>query len=637
MEPDSTGRVVSRTSPMPPNRRIVSVEEMLKIDPNYRPRSGPPKRPSAKQRQVLLDAVPEPNCAVREAAEMVRSELEKILERRMSEADFMLEDSDEAMAIFIERAIKLFVSALIQDGAMLGQICASAESCVLTQATLKTKKTVTGAASIRLQGALRHLTSLLHAQETPIDKNMAVHFLRKVTKRQVIDLTKEFVGVTVKDLMGSNEVQIGKVSREISLDGISDDLPYNTCYDVYLSRPTRENYQSSSYCLRITFDKQMLFTHQLTPYKIAAILRGHSEIDMSTRIIPSSFSDAFIDVYTTSNTTSLNNQQADLHYIICKKVLSVSVQGIPEIKRLAPDSVEYHTLFKNLRGNFLEYDLMTMANHNYPSTNMVEDSLKKAGIKILKTWTNERTKRIYAYTIDTDIFLSSKGIKKRIDATKYADLLFSGGPNQIEYDNASSLYEGVNFDKVEKKLAELGFVINETIYEEDGVTPIGYNIDEVRTNLVEALQSLDPIDSEYVYAVLEGSNIQAVSQYPWVDTSRLTTNSIPIMFRLFGLEVARNYFIYDYSANKARIDANAQSRYTFIIADDMTCWGEPFGISFYGNAKKKDNDWVTMSTISHPVQTYVEGASRKMVASSRTNPASILTSGQIAAGTKKYE
>lgn len=620
--------------------KIVTVEEMLRIDPNYIPRGSPPTQLQERDVLSLLAQMPEIPAAAAAASAIVTEQLRIIFFRRMMETDALLEDSEIAREAYVNFIVRLFNSALCKDGTALGQLTASAESCALTQSTLKTKKSVTNSASIRLQGALTHLTSLLHAQEIPMDRNMSVHFLFKMTARQIIDLSRVFVRVTLDSLLDKKRTTIAQLSRSYKTTN-TDKLPFNVCYDVYSATdPVKRAYDHNSYYLRLYFDKKKLYAAQLTPYKITKILLQHDELNTSCRIIPSAFSDAFIDIYSTSHKTNIEGQKTDLYYIIYEKVRMVVLQGIPEIEALAPQTVAYQTLFTGIRklqrwdyfdgnGNeyVLEYDLTSMANHNYPSYVLIEDTLLKAGVVIKDRLYKPYTGRLYAYIIEMPLLLTSAGLNKRLKALDYKHTLYSVEDNVLWYKDD---VKDVDFAAVETKLEENGLIITEYLEQEGEV--VGYRIQAVEIDLAEAIQSLPSIDRDYVYAVLKGSNLERVCQYPWVDSSRVTTNSIPIMSHYFGIEVSRNYFIYDYVANKNAVDAISQSRYTFVVADDMAYDGIPLGISFHGNAKKSGNDFITLGTISRASEVFARAASRKETAIITTNPASILTSGEIFLG-----
>jgi hypothetical protein len=632
--------------------KFVSLQEMMRIDPNYKPREGPPKRPSLGQIQALLDSMQEIQSVAKESSAIVTEQLRLLFLRRMLERDFVLENSEVVYETYKARQDRLFQTASCKDGTMLGQLAASAESCATTQATLKTKKSVSSSASILLQGALPHLTSLLHAQEQPKDMNMSVHFRYKVTKRQVIDLTETFVSVTLRDLIDKERTTIALLSTKYELDKDDDNLPFNVCYDVYRgTNPSQRQPNHKPYYLRIAFDKSKLYAHQLTPYKIASIIREHKLLAQFWRIIPSGFSDAFIDIYSTSRDTTIEAQKTDLYYNVYESLKAIILQGIPEIEALAPGYVSYHTLFKDIRKlqrwdrlteeqtqtyfsekerpHVLEYDLMTMANHNYPSYRMIEDSLEKAGVKILDRLYKKYTNRLYGYIIEFPIMMNAAVLNSRLQKLE-EESWYSVEDNIIILNLEEGRYTEETITALAGKLDSAGF---DWEYLEENDTVVGYQIKPVEVTLEQALKSLDPIDSEYVYAVLKGSNMEKIMQHPWVDTSRIATNSIPIMQRYFGIEVARSYFIYDYIANKNAVDAISQSRYTFIIADDMTYWGEPFGISFHGNAKKKDSDFVKLSTFSRPQAVFARAAAQRQTALVTSISASILTSGEIFAGT----
>lgn len=640
---------------LPMNVKRISLAEMQRIDPSYRKRE-PPRNLKSDEIEELLAQVPPIQSIVKEVSEMVTGQLLALYRRRMHEPNFMLSKSQEGVARYIDRQNKLTESSRSETGDMMGMKGVFSESSAVTQATMKVKKKVNlGGAG--LKGGINNMKSLLHAQETPQEMNMSIHFREKVTRRQVIDLNAQLAGVTVGQLMDRENIRISKISRGNYKASKTDDTPigpsrrevdnlsYNIAHDIYTASGTSKrslNYENNF--LRIALNRDKLYMHRLTPYKIAALLRSHEEIDRSVRIIPSSFADAFLDVFTTSDTKSVDQQIVDLYYIALEKIRSVTAQGIPKIERIDHKIVEYHQFFKVVRQPFpgelkfefkqkiviLEYDLMTMANHNYPDTKFIEDSLIKAGIKIIERLYMPHTGRLYAYVISPiRTKVGPVGLRAKVVAIneKYGELFSFLTPDRLTYLKKRG-YEG---DKIEQALIAGGIVIKEAILDDGKVA--GYLLADMwNNNLRDALMELDSIDREYVYAISEGSDMAEICTYSWVDTSRLTTNSVPIMARYFGIEAARNYFIYDYIANKVAVDALAQPRFTFIVADDMTFWGRPYGITFHENTKKKDNDYISLSTIGHPNQIYATYASRNGVSLMSTNAASMTATGEIFAG-----
>jgi hypothetical protein len=614
--------------------KFLPVDEMKKINPNYVPRV-PPRRITGEDANQLLKTFPPILSVSEEASRVATSQYKDFYFERMVQEEFALEPSEEAFDLFVKLQNAHATQAQPKDGRMMGNIAAFGESCANTQATLKTKKKTGASLSTALKGGLQNIKSLLHAQDSPAEKTMTIHFNEKVTKRQIIDLEAQLVGTTLADLIDREHTVISKLSKEYETNG-SDLLPRNIAHDVYLPKSRSVNLDNP--CIRLALKKDEMFSRQLTPWKIAKIATSHAEIDRLVRLIPSSFNDAFIDIFTTTEVDTQEDEEdgpndvtqlleVELYYNILEKLRSVTLQGIPEIKRISPKSVGYHQLFRGVRPpkrteqaeRILEYDLTICANNNYPDPGFVEDSLRKAGIKIKEKFYREFTGRLYGYSIGNLPRVGVNVTKERL------------GPLAFDFEIYKTK-EGILL--VRSEPTDLTEFFEQNQYEIIRETEEGYLVRPPRCRtLRDAFFELDLVDREYVYAVTDGSNMEKVVLYPWVDTSRLTTNSIPEMFRYFGIEVARNYFIYDYIANKEAVNANARSAYTYIIADDMTYWGEPLGTTFHENAKKKDNDFITLSTISHPNQVYASYAKKSGVASITSNPVSVTATGEIFAGT----
>lgn len=144
--------------------------------------------------------------------------------------------------------------------------------------------------------------------------------------------------------------------------------------------------------------------------------------------------------------------------------------------------------------------------------------------------------------------------------------------------------------KVDVSIKEKGIIINMHTK----------NLKEIRTATIKMMKMLvsgvdgagkatirkDEKTGEY-YLVSAGSNIEGIMGVSGVDSSRTTTNDVFAVYRLFGIEAARNALALELGKTLKEQKISVDDRHLFLIADAMTSSGMIKGVGRHGLSGEK--------------------------------------------------
>ena len=91
------------------------------------------------------------------------------------------------------------------------------------------------------------------------------------------------------------------------------------------------------------------------------------------------------------------------------------------------------------------------------------------------------------------------------------------------------------------------------------------------------------------YIIAAGSNIESIINVDGVDKSRLTTNDVFAIYRLFGIEAARNSIIKELNQTLKEQKISVDERHLMLIADSMTSAGSIKGVGRHGLSGQKNS------------------------------------------------
>ncbi len=110
-------------------------------------------------------------------------------------------------------------------------------------------------------------------------------------------------------------------------------------------------------------------------------------------------------------------------------------------------------------------------------------------------------------------------------------------------------------------------------------------------------------DGEF-YVVAAGSNIESIIDVEGIDKSRLYTNDVFAMYRLFGIEAARNTIVNELKATLDEQKIDVDPRHIMLVADAMTYSGFVKGVGRHGLSGQKNSVFAKAAyeeTIKHLV------------------------------------
>ncbi|MDE1851435.1 MAG: DNA-directed RNA polymerase subunit A'' [Candidatus Micrarchaeota archaeon] len=91
------------------------------------------------------------------------------------------------------------------------------------------------------------------------------------------------------------------------------------------------------------------------------------------------------------------------------------------------------------------------------------------------------------------------------------------------------------------------------------------------------------------YLVAAGSNMEGIINVDGIDKSRITTNDIFSVYRLFGVEAARNALAMELKKTLDEQKISVNQRHLYLISDAMTASGTPKGVGRHGLSGEKNS------------------------------------------------
>ncbi len=117
------------------------------------------------------------------------------------------------------------------------------------------------------------------------------------------------------------------------------------------------------------------------------------------------------------------------------------------------------------------------------------------------------------------------------------------------------------------------------------------------------------------YLVAAGSDMESIIDIEGVDSSRIMTNDVFSVYRLFGIEAARNTIMLELSKTLEEQKIGVDMRHLALIADAMTAGGNIKGIGRHGLSGEKNSVLARAAyeeTVKHLVHAAVYGETDHM-------------------------
>jgi DNA-directed RNA polymerase subunit A" len=91
------------------------------------------------------------------------------------------------------------------------------------------------------------------------------------------------------------------------------------------------------------------------------------------------------------------------------------------------------------------------------------------------------------------------------------------------------------------------------------------------------------------YVVAAGSNVEGLIDVEGIDKSRLYTNDVFAMYRLFGIEAARNTMVHELKSTLDEQKIDVDERHIMLVADAMSYSGGVKGVGRHGLSGQKNS------------------------------------------------
>lgn len=178
---------------------------------------------------------------------------------------------------------------------------------------------------------------------------------------------------------------------------------------------------------------------------------------------------------------------------------------------------------------------------------------------------------------------------------------FSKGKIKVTLDVQELQSEGLTSKQIASKIAkELGIEAKADAPNSIIISMHTRNLKEIRATTIKIMKMLvsgvegagkgtvrrDEKTGEF-YLVSAGSNIEGIMAVEGVDTSRTTTNDVFAIYRLFGIEAARNSLANELNKTLKEQKISVQDRHLNLIADAMTGNGSIKGVGRHGLSGEK--------------------------------------------------
>ena len=222
---------------------------------------------------------------------------------------------------------------------------------------------------------------------------------------------------------------------------------------------------------------------------------------------------------------------------------------------------------------------------------------------------------------------------------------FTKGKIKVVLDKQELESEGVTIKHVAGKIDK---ALNlDSVVEDNGIVISMHtrNLKEIRAATINLMKMLvsgvdgagkgtirrDDKTGEF-YLVSAGSNIEGIMQVEGVDKTRTTTNDVFAIYRLFGIEAARNSLALELKKTLKEQKISVNDRHLNLIADAMTASGTIKGVGRHGLSGEKKSVFARAAyeeTLKHLIHAAAFGE----VDSMRGVTENILVGKQIPIGT----
>lgn len=241
----------------------------------------------------------------------------------------------------------------------------------------------------------------------------------------------------------------------------------------------------------------------------------------------------------------------------------------------------------------------TIATSGLPRIVELVDARKKPATPITYVYLNAASRKS---------FDKAEQVVKRINEvnmgviTKRAIESFSKGAIKFILDDQTMAANDLHAQQVAQRLGK-SMDVDAKVSEDDNIIVKlkTKNLQEIRQMSVKIMKKtiqgvegagkavIQRNKNDEFYIVAAGSNVEGLIDIEGIDKSRLYTNDVFAMYRLFGIEAARNTIVHELKSTLDEQKIDVDERHIMLVADAMTYSGGIKGVGRHGLSGQKNS------------------------------------------------
>jgi hypothetical protein len=510
--------------------------------------------------------------ATKESAERIRENQTDILRRMLKSKPLTPKAIPELKKIIISR----YNRAKVAPGTPVGITAAESVAAPMTQGALNSFYTA-GSAKSAVSG-VDQFKALLNVQANVAHASCTIHYKNRfMTFEEGLQTRQELVALPMKDLVVDYDIDIPYVKEE-------DKWWYNAYIDLYPS--VRIN---KKWVLRLVLNPGIMYNYRITMQTIKEKLEENNvlscvvspfRIGIMYIYVDEKFIERFVLELHQKVINPDNIAMLHLDSVVVPSFDKIYFKGIPGIKRLFPASAPVWSIVERETPRYSQEEVDAV---NDPDT---KDLMTRTWIVAL-----------------------------------HQGRMISSGINQF---NIAKLCEVSGFEVYRVEPTWVGVVVpapvgNQAVprpgeiikklleMEKDAAKVYEKSKREQKETLYPRYNSELLTAGTYVFSETNGSNLAEVLTSDLVDPYYTFSNEIMAVYDIFGIEAARNLFIFEF---KRVLDSEGHSmdtRHLVLLADFMFNKGRPNSITFRGISRQRTS-FLSMITMEQALDTIKKSA-----------------------------
>jgi hypothetical protein len=559
----------------------------------------------------VVKSFPEVKALTSKIGNKVKEQIQKVIRRQLGDDKLTLvtgEKRKEAIALLKKMIIQQHYNSLIHPGEPVGIRAAEAIGQPVTQMALNSFHSAGSSANV--SGGIEGIRELYNMSQERKNENTIIHFKNKyLTFEKAIDIRRELVGITVKDLI--------KSSKMMKIDYKNIPEWYELYKDIY-GKTVPKN---TNDFLRLEFDKTKMFNFNVSIEEIVESMEEQGVI-----CIASPSYQHTIDIYPETD-------------IILEKLKK---------DRDIPDTVKSGLGLENAPSIFLQFFFQPLLNEKIVHgikgiTNILP--IDSNTIAIVKYEDKIQGKpRQWKIGIDKLIRLT-----EGIPLDKLEGLFVECGikiiENKVETDNCYIIEMPLS--------VPLNLVEDDIVYEDDFVEKLNGPTDYInklcksdkdyRKKKNKSLkeqgiylpeeETVLSIYGTYIKAISNGTNLNKVLSNEYIDPTRTISSNPHEMLKTLGIEATRNFLIREY--DRIFKDNYVNPKHITLAVDFQTSLGVLLPITARGIARQKTGP-LARASFDDPLKVFVETSAFGSYEEIKSTSTSIFVGKRMIIGTGSF-